>query len=51
MLVHIIADYGFGEFAKALSSAAHQVYLPDAKLILTPVLAFAQLLSLQASPK
>lgn len=43
MLVHIIADYGFGDLAKAEVLQRIKFYLPDAEPILTPVPAFATL--------
>jgi hypothetical protein len=41
MLVHIIADYGFGDLAFAEVVQRIRCYLPDAEPILTPVPAFA----------
>jgi hypothetical protein len=41
MLVHIIADYGFGDLAFAEVVQRIRLYLPDAEPILTPVPAFA----------
>lgn len=43
MLVHIIADYGFGDLAFAEVVQRLKLYLPDAEPILTPVPAFATL--------
>lgn len=43
MLVHIIADYGFGDLAFAEVVQRIRFYLPDAEPILTPVPAFATL--------
>ncbi|MBW4560892.1 MAG: SAM-dependent chlorinase/fluorinase [Mojavia pulchra JT2-VF2] len=43
MLVHIIADYGFGDLAFAEVVQHLKLYLPDAEPILTPVPAFATL--------
>jgi len=43
MLVHIIADYGFGDLAFAEVVQRIRLYLPDAEPILTPVPAFATL--------
>ena len=43
MLVHIIADYGFGDLAFAEVVQRIKFYLPDAEPILTPVPAFATL--------
>jgi hypothetical protein len=43
MLVHIIADYGFGDLAFAEVVQRIKFYLPDAETILTPVPAFATL--------
>jgi hypothetical protein len=40
MLVHIIADYGFGDLAFAEVVQRLKLYLPDAEPILTPVPAF-----------
>jgi hypothetical protein len=41
MLVHIIADYGFGDLAFAEVVQRIKFYLPDAETILTPVPPFA----------
>lgn len=41
MLVHIIADYGFGDLAFAEVVQRIKLYLPDAEPILTPVPPFA----------
>lgn len=41
MLVHIIADYGFGDLAFAEVVQRIKFYLPDAEPMLTPVPAFA----------
>lgn len=41
MLVHIIADYGFGDLAFAEVVQRIKFYLPDADPVLTPVPAFA----------
>ncbi len=41
MLVHIIADYGFGDLAFAEVVQRIKFYLPDAEPVLTPVPAFA----------
>ena len=43
MLVHIIADYGFGDLAFAEVVQRIRLHLPDAEPILTPVPAFATL--------
>ena len=43
MLVHIIADYGFGDLAFAEVVQRIKLHLPDAQAILTPVPAFATL--------
>jgi hypothetical protein len=43
MLVHIIADYGFGDLAFAEVVQRIKLHLPDAEPILTPVPAFATL--------
>jgi hypothetical protein len=43
MLVHIIADYGFGDLAFAEVVQRIKFYLPDAEPMLTPVPAFATL--------
>ena len=43
MLVHIIADYGFGDLAFAEVVQRLKLYLPDAEPILTPVPPFATL--------
>jgi len=43
MLVHIIADYGFGDLAFAEVVQRIKFYLPDAEPVLTPVPAFATL--------
>ena len=43
MLVHIIADYGFGDLAFAEVVQRIKFYLPDAETILTPVPPFATL--------
>jgi len=43
MLVHIIADYGFGDLAFAEVVQRIKSYLPDAEPILTPVPAFSTL--------
>ncbi|WP_250122801.1 hypothetical protein [Chroococcidiopsis sp. CCMEE 29] len=43
MLVHIIADYGFGDLAFAEVVQRIKLFLPDAEPILTPVPAFATL--------
>lgn len=43
MLVHIIADYGFGDLALAEVVQRIKSYLPDAEPILTPVPPFATL--------
>ncbi|QSJ19389.1 SAM-dependent chlorinase/fluorinase [Nostoc sp. UHCC 0702] len=43
MLVHIIADYGFGDLAFAEVVQQLKLYLPDAEPILTPVPPFATL--------
>jgi hypothetical protein len=43
MLVHIIADYGFGDLAFAEVVQRIRLYLPDAEPILTPVPPFATL--------
>ncbi|HEY9649196.1 MAG TPA: hypothetical protein V6C95_00930 [Coleofasciculaceae cyanobacterium] len=43
MLVHIIADYGFGDLAFAEVVQRIKPHLPDAEPILTPVPAFATL--------
>lgn len=43
MLVHVIADYGFGDLAFAEVVQRLKLYLPDAEPILTPVPAFATL--------
>jgi hypothetical protein len=43
MLVHIIADYGFGDLAFAEVVQRIKLYLPDAEPVLTPVPPFATL--------
>lgn len=43
MLVHIIADYGFGDLAFAEVVQRIKLYLPDAEPVLTPVPAFSTL--------
>lgn len=43
MLVHIIADYGFGDLAFAEVVQRIKFYLPDAEPMLTPVPAFSTL--------
>lgn len=43
MLVHIIADYGFGDLAFAEVVQRLKLYLPDAEPVLTPVPPFATL--------
>ncbi len=43
MLVHIIADYGYGDLAFAEVVQRMRVYLPDAEPLLTPVPPFATL--------
>ena len=43
MLVHIIADYGFGDLAFSEVVQRIRLYLPDAEPILTPVPPFATL--------
>jgi S-adenosylmethionine hydroxide adenosyltransferase-like protein len=43
MLVHIIADYGFGDLAFAEVVQRIQLHLPDAEPVLTPVPPFATL--------
>lgn len=43
MLVHVIADYGYGDLAFAEVVQRLKLYLPDAEPILTPVPAFATL--------
>jgi hypothetical protein len=43
MLVHIIADYGFGDLAFAEVVQRIKLHLPDAQAILTSVPAFATL--------
>ncbi|MDZ7955786.1 hypothetical protein [Nostoc sp. DedQUE09] len=43
MLVHIIADYGFGDLAFAEVVQRIKLHLPDAQAILTPVPAIATL--------
>src|ERR671932_2277467 len=43
MLVHIIADYGFGDLAFAEVVQRIRLVLPDAEPVLTPVPAFATL--------
>lgn len=43
MLVHIIADYGFGDLAFAEVVQRIRLYLPDAEPIITPVPAFSTL--------
>ena len=43
MLVHIIADYGYGDLAFAEVVQRIRLHLPDAEPILTPVPAFATL--------
>src|SRR4028119_1200282 len=43
MLVHIIADYGYGDLAFAEVVQRIKLHLPDAEPILTPVPAFATL--------
>lgn len=43
MLVHIIADYGFGDLAFAEVVQRLKFYLPDAEPMLTPVPAFSTL--------
>jgi hypothetical protein len=43
MLVHIIADYGFGDLAFAEVVQRMKLHLPDAEPVLTPVPAFATL--------
>jgi len=43
MLVHIIADYGYGDLAFAEVAQRIKIHLPDAEPILTPVPAFSTL--------
>jgi S-adenosylmethionine hydrolase len=43
MLVHIIADYGYGDLAFAEVTQRIKSYLPDAEPVLTPVPAFSTL--------
>ena len=43
MLVHVIADYGFGDLAFAEVAQRLKVHLPDAQPVLTPVPPFATL--------
>lgn len=43
MLVHVVADYGYGDLAFAEVAQRIKLYLPDAEPILTPVAPFATL--------
>ncbi|HYN88833.1 MAG TPA: hypothetical protein VER55_09895, partial [Ardenticatenaceae bacterium] len=43
MLVHIVADYGWGDLAFAEVVQRIKLYLPDAEPMLTPVPAFSTL--------
>ncbi len=45
MLVHIIADYGFGDLAFAEVVQRIRLHLPDAEPILTPVTTFVTIAS------
>ncbi len=40
VLVHVVADYGFGDLAFAEVAQRLAQHLPDAQLVLTPVPAF-----------
>ncbi len=51
MLVHIIADYGFGDLAFAEVVQRIKFYLPDAEPVLTPVPAFSTLAGAQGTDR